>query len=53
MRPSTKPTMGDLVIFGIAVALFAIIGVRVGMLVSGRLDRMTQPDDEETDGGND
>jgi hypothetical protein len=43
----------DLLIFGIAVALFAIVGVRVGMLVSSRLDRMTQPDDEEADGGND
>ena len=43
----------DLLVFGVAVALFAIVGVRVGMLVAGRLDRMTEPDDEETDGGND
>jgi hypothetical protein len=45
--------VGDLLIFGIAVALFAIVGVRIGMLVSGRLDRMTQPDDEEADDGDD
>jgi hypothetical protein len=43
----------DVLVFGVAVALFAIVGVRVGMLVAGRLDRMTQPDDEEADGGND
>jgi hypothetical protein len=43
----------DLLVFGIVVALFGIVGVRIGMLVSGRLDRMTQPDDEEADGGND
>lgn len=43
----------DLVVFAIAVALFAIVGVRVGMLVAGRLDHMTEPRDEEADGGND
>jgi hypothetical protein len=45
--------VGDLVLFGVLIAIFAIVGIRVGMLVSGRLDRMTQPDDEEADGGND
>ena len=45
--------VGDLVLFGVLIAIFAIVGIRVGMLVSGRLDRMTQPDDEETDDGDD
>jgi hypothetical protein len=39
--------VGDLVIFIVLIAVFAIVGVRVGMLVAGRLDRMTQ--DEEPD----
>ena len=43
----------DVVVFAIAVALFAIVGLRVGMLVAGRLDRMTEPDDEEADDGRD
>jgi hypothetical protein len=45
--------IAELLVFGIAVALFAIVGLRVGMLVAGRLDRMTEPEDEETDDGND
>jgi hypothetical protein len=45
--------VGDVVLFGVLIAIFAIVGIRVGMLVSGRLDRMTQPNDEESDGGND
>jgi len=44
-------TVGDLVIFVVLIAAFAIAGIRVGMLVSGRLDRMTQ--DEEADDGHD
>ena len=44
--------IGELLVFGIAVALFAIVGLRVGMLVAGRLDRMTEPEDEEADDGN-
>jgi hypothetical protein len=43
---------GDLMVFIILVAVLVIAGVRVGMLVAPRLDRMTQPDDEEADGGN-
>ena len=45
--------IGELLVFGIAVALFAIVGLHVGMLVAGRLDRMTEPEDEEADDGND
>jgi hypothetical protein len=45
------PIVGDLVIFAALIAVFAIVGIRVGMLVSGRLDRMTR--DEEADDGRD
>jgi hypothetical protein len=41
--------MGDLVVFAVLIAVFAIVGIRVGMLVAGRLDRMTEADDEEAD----
>jgi hypothetical protein len=50
MEPAT---MGDLVVFAVLIAVFAIVGIRVGMLVAGRLDRMTEPDDEEADDGRD
>ena len=43
----------ELLVYGVAIAVFAIVGVRVGMLVAGRLDRMTEPEDEEPDGRND
>jgi hypothetical protein len=44
---------GDLILFAILVAVFVIAGVRVGMLVAPRLDRMTEPEDEEADDGDD
>jgi hypothetical protein len=37
----------DVALFIVLIAVFAIAGIRVGMLVAGRLDRMTQ--DEEAD----
>ena len=49
--------MGDLPVFAIAVAVFAILGVVVGMLVAPRLgrltERMAQPDDEDAGDGTD
>lgn len=49
--------MGDLFIFVVAVAAFAIIGVVVGMLVAPRLgrmtDRMAEPADEDAGDGTD
>ena len=39
----------DLLVFGVLIAVFAIVGIRVGMLVAGRLDRMTERLDEEPD----
>jgi hypothetical protein len=38
----------QLVIFMIAVAAFAIVGIVIGMLVAPRLQRLGDPDDEET-----
>jgi hypothetical protein len=43
----------DLIVFAILVAVFVVAGVRVGMLVAPRLDRMTEPKDEEADDGHD
>lgn len=43
----------DVIAFAIAVAVFAIAGVRVGMLVAGRLDRMTERLHEDADDGDD
>jgi len=43
----------DLIIFVILIAVFAIAGIRVGMLVSGRLGRMADRLDEEVDDGDD
>ena len=47
--------IGDLLIFVVAVAAFAIVGVVVGMLLSPRLgritDRMAEPEDEDAGDG--
>ena len=47
--------IGDLLIFVVAVAAFAIIGIFVGMLLSPRLgrmtDRMAEPEDEDAGDG--
>ncbi len=40
-------------LFGVAVGIFAIGGVVVGMLVAPRIDRMTTPKDDEDDGDGD
>lgn len=45
--------MGDLLIFVLLIAVFAVVGIRVGMLVSGRLGRMAERLDEEVDDGHD
>jgi hypothetical protein len=49
--------ISDLLVFAVAVAAFAIVGVVVGMLVAPRLGRMTermaQPDDEDAGDGTD
>jgi hypothetical protein len=47
--------IGDLLIFAVAVAAFAIVGIVVGMLLSPRLgrmtDRMAEPEDEDAGDG--
>jgi hypothetical protein len=42
-----------LILFSAAVAVFAIGGVVVGMLVAPRLDRLTNKDDEDDGDGTD
>ncbi len=47
--------IGEVVVFVVAVAAFAIVGIVVGMLLSSRLgrmtDRMAEPEDEDTGDG--
>jgi hypothetical protein len=44
--------LGEAVIFLAVVAIVAVIAVRLGMLVAPRLDRLTEPPDED-DGAHD
>ncbi len=41
-----------LVVFIAIVAVVAVVGVRLGMLMAPRIDRLTEPHDE-VDGGDD
>jgi Na+/glutamate symporter len=45
--------MDDLLPFALAVAAFGIVGVVIGMLVAPRLERMTEPKDEDAGDGDD
>ena len=45
--------MTDLLIFAAIVAVVGIAGLGIGMLVAPRLERMTEPDDEDQGAGND
>lgn len=49
--------IGEVLVFVVAVAAFAIVGIVVGMLVSPRLgriaDRMAEPEDEDAGDGAD
>jgi hypothetical protein len=40
----------EVAVFLVVVVVVAVIGVRLGMLVAPRLDRMTTPDDEDEGG---
>jgi hypothetical protein len=42
--------MADLAVFLVLAAIVAVAGIRVGMLMAPRLDRLTKPN-EEDDGG--
>ena len=42
--------MGDLIpvlMFGLIVTIVAVVGIRLGMLLAPRIDRLTEPGDEE------
>ncbi|HEY7701126.1 MAG TPA: hypothetical protein VIB02_02355 [Candidatus Limnocylindrales bacterium] len=43
----------DLVVFVVAVAVFAIVGIGLGMLVAPRLGRLAERIDEDDGDGND
>jgi hypothetical protein len=43
----------DLIVFVVAVAVFAIVGVGLGMLVAPRLGRLAERIDEDDGDGND
>ena len=49
--------IGELLVFAVAVAVIAVVGVVVGMLVAPRLGRMSEriaePKDEDTGDGTD
>ena len=34
-------------VFAVVVAVVAVVGIRLGMLVAPRIDRLTEPTDEE------
>ena len=42
--------VGEVIVFVALAAAAAVIAVRLGMLLAPRLDRLTEPDDED-DGG--
>ncbi len=44
--------LGEAIVFLAVVAVVAVVAVRLGMLVAPRLDRLTEPHDED-DGGHD
>jgi hypothetical protein len=43
----------DLIVFLLAVGVFAIVGISVGMLVAPRLGRLAERIDEDDGDGND
>lgn len=43
----------DLIVFLVAVAIFAIVGIGLGMLVAPRLGRLAERIDEDDGDGND
>jgi hypothetical protein len=42
--------LGEAIVFLAVVAVLVVIAIRLGMLLAPRLDRMTQPDDEDEGG---
>lgn len=44
---------GAVIVFVVLVAVIAVTAVRLGMLLAPRLDRLTEPDDEDEGGSDD
>ena len=42
-----------LVVFVLIVVVVAVVGVRLGMLLAPRIDRLTEPNEEEPGGDDD
>ena len=47
------PWLPLLVFVSIVVVVVAVVGVRLGMLVAPRIDRLTEPHEEESGGDDD
>jgi hypothetical protein len=46
-------TLTAVVLFAVAVVVVAVVGVRLGMLVAPRIDRLTERSEEEPGGDDD
>jgi hypothetical protein len=47
------PELVAVIVFVALVAVVAVVGIRLGMLVAPRLDRLTTPAEEDTSGDDD
>lgn len=47
------PELIAVVVFAALVAVIAVVGIRLGMLVAPHLDRLTTPAEEDTSGDDD
>lgn len=47
------PELVAVIVFALFVAVIAVAGIRLGMLVAPRLDRLTTPAEEDTSGDDD
>ena len=45
--------LGEAIVFVGVVLVFAVVAVRLGMLLAPRLDRLTEPHDEDEGGHHD
>jgi hypothetical protein len=46
-------TLTAVLLFAVAVVVVAVVGVRLGMLVAPRIDRLTERNEEEPGGDDD
>ena len=47
------PELVAVIVFAALVVVVAVVGIRLGMLVAPRLDRLTTPAEEDTSGDDD